>query len=103
MQMRIALDQGGSRSSGLTESFHVVLIFKLRKPEVLKKHEEYLSSVSTEHRLRLDAKSSRGDLYENIVLAGTWRVVQGRLYCNECYTRKNGSSDPLVVMYHYFI
>ncbi len=48
----------------LTESPHVALISKLRKPEVFKKHEEFLSSVSSEYKL--DAKSSRGALYEDI-------------------------------------
>jgi hypothetical protein len=42
----------------------VALISKLRKPEVFKKHEEFLSSVSSEYQL--DAKSCRGALYENI-------------------------------------
>ncbi len=48
----------------MTESPHVVLISKLRKPEVFKKHEEFLSSVSSEYQL--DAKSCRGALYEDI-------------------------------------
>ena len=48
----------------LNEGPHVALISKLRKPEVFKKHEEFMSSVSSEYQL--DAKSCRGALYEDI-------------------------------------